>query len=602
MPLTPQPAFRVSPAIVPKSERCARKWRSHRRAKPGNVRPDGSRLERYDQLDDRSETSEEQVLAWRRASVAGMKAAFVYDQLDDAGKTSYDIWAQELERGERMRPFRSHGYIFSIGGPHVGLPQFLINFHRVDDARDMDAYVSRLAKLGGAIDQSLERARASAAKGIRMPRFSYEQALAETRSVVSGAPFGRGKASALWEDAQAKIDALTRSGKITPDQANARRAAASAALTTSVGPAYARLASWLENDMANASKEPQGVSSLPDGTAYYDAMLELQTTTTMTSDQIHELGLSEVARIRGELGAVKQKVGFAGTLPEFFEHMRRERRYFLPNTDAGRREYLTRAEAILATMQARLPEYFGLLPKAPLVVKRVEAFREEPSGAQHYFAGTPDGSRPGIFYAHLSDMSTMPLYQLEEVAYHEGVPGHHLQVSIAQELTGLPRFRTQYGYGAYAEGWGLYAEVLAREMGYYTDPYSDAGRLGGEMWRAIRLVVDTGLHAKGWTEQPAVEYFLANSPMAEGAVRSEVRRYLVWPGQATTYKIGMMTILRMRDEARRELGSRFDYRGFHDVVLGGGSLPLRVLEARVRRWVATQRNAGAQTPNPGTPR
>ncbi len=311
----------------------------------------------------------------------------------------------------------------------------------------------------------------------------------------------------------------------------------------------------------------------------------------MTSDEIHALGLAEVARIRAEMEAVKASVGFGGTLPEFFASMRNNRAFFFPNTDEGRRAYIAMAETLLGTMRKKLPDYFGILPKAPLVVKRVEAFREEPGGAQHYFAGTPDGSRPGTFYAHLSDMNAMPQYQLEDVAYHEGVPGHHLQISIAQERTGLPAFRTQYVYGAYAEGWGMYAEALSKEMGFFTDPYSDMGRLSGEMWRAIRLVVDTGMHAKGWTEQQSVEYFLANSPLAEGAIRSEVRRYLVWPGQATTYKIGMLTIQRLRDEARRELGGRFDYRAFHDVVLGGGSVPLPVLEGRVRRWIVSQKEA-----------
>jgi len=232
-----------------------------------------------------------------------------------------------------------------------------------------------------------------------------------------------------------------------------------------------------------------------------------------------------------------------------------------------------------------------VLPQAPLVVKRVEPFREQPGAAQHYFGGTPDGSRPGIFYAHLSDMNAMPKYQLEAVAYHEGVPGHHLQISIAQERTGLPKFRTQYFYGAYSEGWGLYAESLSKEMGFFTDPYSDFGRVGAEMWRAVRLVVDTGMHAKGWTEQQAVAYFLENAPLAEGAIRSEVQRYLVWPGQATTYKVGAMTIQRLRDEARQALGPTFDYRAFHDVVLGGGSMPLPVLEARVRRWIAAVQKA-----------
>jgi uncharacterized protein (DUF885 family) len=289
--------------------------------------------------------------------------------------------------------------------------------------------------------------------------------------------------------------------------------------------------------------------------------------------------------------ALKTKIGFKGTLKEFFMFLRTDKQFVFPNTDAGRQAYLALAEKYLGDMQKKLPEYFGILPKTGLIVKRVEPFREEPGGAQHYFGGTPDGSRPGIFYVHLSDMNAMPKYQLEDIAYHEGVPGHHLQISLQQERKGVPTFRTQYGYGAFAEGWGLYAETLAKEMGFFTDPYSDFGRLGNEMWRAIRLVVDTGIHAQGWTEQQAVDYFLANSPIAEGAIRSEVRRYFVWPGQATTYKIGMIRIQRLRDEARQALGPRFEYRAFHEVVLGGGSVPLPVLEARVRRWISSRKSA-----------
>ena len=549
------------------------------------------RKEQYDLLDDRSEAGEDRVLAWRRQSVANMKSSFNYDLLDDDGKTSFDIWSLELDRAEQGRAFRDHEYRFALGGAHVGLPQFLINFHRVDDRRDMDAYISRLSHVGDALDQVLTRAKASAERGIRPPAFSYEQTLSETRRVITGAPFSRGADSALLADVKTKVGALEKDGKISAEEAKTLVGAASEALTLKVKPAYERLAAWLETDGKHASPAAQGVSALPDGAAYYNTSLALQTTTTMTSDEIHALGLEEVARLRGEMEALKAKIGFQGTLKQFFTYLRTDKQFFFANTDAGRQEYLALAEKYLGDMQKKLPEYFAVLPKTGLIVKRVEPFREEPGGAQHYFGGTPDGSRPGIFYVHLSNMNAMPKYQLEDIAYHEGVPGHHLQISIQQERKGVPKFRTQYGYGAFAEGWGLYAEALAKEMGFFTDPYSDFGRLGNQMWRAIRLVVDTGIHARGWTEQQSVDYFLDNSPIAEGAIRSEVRRYFVWPGQATTYKIGMIRIQRLRDEARQALGPRFDYRAFHNVVLGGGSVPLPVLEGRVRRWIASQRSA-----------
>jgi uncharacterized protein (DUF885 family) len=362
-------------------------------------------------------------------------------------------------------------------------------------------------------------------------------------------------------------------------------------------PAYERRAAWVAEDKKNASPQAQGVGALPNGQAFYNAALYLQTTTDMTADEIHELGLKEVARIRGEIEQIKDKVGFKGSLQDFFQFMRTDKRFLLPNNDQGAEQYLELARGYLGEMKKKLPEYFGRLPKADLIVKRVEPYREEPGGAQHYQGGTPDGSRPGIFYAHLSDMNAEPTYQLENIAYHEGLPGHHMQISIQQELendTGpnkLPKFRTQYFYGAYVEGWGLYSEALAKEMGFDSDPYNDFGRLSGEIWRAIRLVLDTGIHAKGWSEEQAVTYFADNSPQPRAAIESEVRRYFMSPGQATTYKIGMIKLQQMRDKARSELGDKFSYPAFHDQILGGGALPLPVLEAKIDRWIEKQKKA-----------
>ena len=338
-----------------------------------------------------------------------------------------------------------------------------------------------------------------------------------------------------------------------------------------------------------------GVGNLPNGVAFYNERLANWTTTGLSADEIHELGLAEVARLRGEMQAIRKAVGFEGDLPAFFTHLRDSKddeRFYFPDTDGGRLGYITDATAAIERIKAELPNYFGLLPKADLEVKRVEPFREQDGAAQHYFPGTPDGSRSGVYYAHLSDMTALPKRELEVIAYHEGLPGHHMQISIAQELDIVPIFRTQANFGAYTEGWGLYAEFLATEMpGSYDDPYSQFGRLGSEMWRAIRLVVDTGLHSKGWTEEKAVQYFMANAAAPETQVRSEVRRYLVLPGQATSYKIGMLKILELRARAKSELGDAFDIRGFHDTVLGGGALPLVILERRVDDWIEAQKAA-----------
>ena len=548
------------------------------------------RKDDYDRIDDLSEAAEQEQLAWRRRTTAEMKERFDYERLSDEAKTSYDVWVYELERAERAAKFRRHDYVFSqMQGPQAFLPQFLISFHKVEEPADMESYISRIEGVSRGIGQLLDRAKVAAAEGIRPPRFAYEGVLQQSRNLITGAPFGDEGEAPLWQDANAKIDALQKAGRIDEARANALRDAARRALTGHFKPAYDALIAWFESDIGNTDEEAQGVGALPDGLAYYDERLAFATTTDMTADEIHEYGLAEVARIRGEMEEIRDSVEFEGTLQEFFAFLREDPQFFFPDTDAGREGYLQAARDRLAYIDQRLPDYFGLLPKAALEVKRVEPFREQPGAAQHYFPGTPDGSRPGIYYAHLSDMNAMPKHQLEVVAYHEGNPGHHMQISIAQELESVPEFRTQSFFNAYAEGWGLYAERLAKEMGAYEDPYSDFGRLSTEIWRAIRLVVDTGIHAKGWSEEQAVEYFLENSPQSEAAVRSEIQRYFVRPGQATSYKIGMMKILELREKAKRQLGDRFDIKGFHDTVLGGGGLPLAILERRVDQWIASRR-------------
>ncbi len=548
------------------------------------------RKDDYDRIDDFSERGEDEQLAWRRRTTAEMQESFDYERLTDEAKMSYDVWIYELERAERALPFRRHNYVFTqMQGAQAFLPQFLIAFHKVAEPGDMQAYVSRIGGISRGIEQLLERAQLAAEEGIRPPQFAYEGVLQQARGLIQGEPFeGEGEAP-LWADANAKIDALREEGKIDEEKADELRDATRQALLESFKPAYDALIGWFESDLPNSDAEASGVGSLPRGLEYYDERLAFATTTDMTADEIHEYGLAEVARIQSEMEAIKESVGFEGTLQEFFVFLREDPQFFFPDTDEGREGYLRAARDHIDVLTARLPDYFGILPKASLEVKRVEPFREQPGAAQHYFPGTPDGSRAGVYYAHLADMNAMPKHQLEVVAYHEGNPGHHMQISIAQELEGIPKFRTQSFFNAYAEGWGLYAELLAKEMGAYEDPYSDFGRLSSEIWRAIRLVVDTGLHAKGWSEQEAVNYFRENSSSAEGAIRSEVQRYLVVPGQATSYKIGMMKIVEMREKAMAELGDRFDIRSFHDTVLGGGGLPLEILERRVDAWVASRK-------------
>ncbi len=549
------------------------------------------RKELYDQLGDFSEADAAKQLEWRRESVAGLKAAVDPAKLNDDAKTSWAIWELELDRSELRAKWQRYSYIFGYGGPHTDLPNFLITYHKVDQPQDMDAYVARIAALGPAIDQAMERAKLAVADGIRAPKFGYERTALEAKNVITGAPFSPGADSPLLEDVKKKAADLQTAGKATPEQVAAWTAGAEAALKDKMKPAYERLIAWLEADMPNAPSGKVGALTLPNGPEWYDVSLQLQTTTKMTADEIHQLGLDEVKRIHAEIDKIRVATGFQGDQKAFFTFMRTDKQFYLPDTDEGRAQYLAKAGVYLDAMKLKLPEYFGRLPKAPLVVKRVEAFREVPGGAAHYYGPTPDGSQPGIFYAHLSDMSAVSLWALESLAYHEGVPGHHMQIAIQNELTDIPVFRTQYGYSAFAEGWGLYAEDLGKTMGFFTDPYNDFGRLSSELWRAVRLVLDTGLHAKGWTEDEAIAWAMENSARPESSIKSEVKRFLLWPGQATTYKIGMIAIQRLRDEAQAALGDKFDWKSFHDTVIDGGSMPLPVLETRVRAWIAEQKKA-----------
>ncbi len=545
-----------------------------------------------DKIDDVSAEAQAAQLDWTRAANTEMHANFDYDKLTAEAKTSWDISDYMLAQAEASDLYNTNGYTFEqMGAIHGFFPQLLIAFHVVEDGEDMDNYLSRISGASRALDQLVVLSKANAATGVHPPYFAFESVLESAQKIITGAPFDdSGEDSAIWADAQTKISGLLEAETIDQAKADQLTADIEAALISDWQPAYERLIAWQVEDQVNATEVASGVGSLPNGMAFYNERLANQTTTTLTADEIHEIGLAEVTRLRGEMELIKTEFGFDGTLSEFFAYLRDNKddeRLYYPNTDEGRLGYIEDATAAIDKIKAELPNYFGMLPKADLVVKRVESFREQAGAAQHYFSGTPDGSRPGIYYAHLLDMSAMPKRELEVIAYHEGLPGHHMQISIAQELEGLPTFRTQVGFTAYSEGWGLYSEWLAKEMpGTFEDPLSEFGRLGSEIWRAVRLVVDTGLHSKGWTEQQAIDYFLANTAAPEAQARSEVRRYIVLPGQATSYKIGMLKIQELRRYAEAELGDGFDIRAFHDTVLGGGALPLDILERRVHDWVA----------------
>lgn len=547
------------------------------------------RKERNDEIDAFTYEAFAEQLAWKTASVAQMKELFAPSQLTGDELLSYDLWIYQLQRMQESKAFFYDGLVFDqMNGVQNFVPTFLINFHRVENADDMTAYIERVRAVKPRMEEAIANAVKAAGKGVVSPPFALDGTITQARSIITGKPFdtNAAKDSDLWADMRQEVKTLLEAGTIDSIAAEQLTAQAKDALINHLQPAYEDIIQWAENEKDRAPEVSTGVGSQPGGAAYYAYRLRSQTTTDLTADEIHQIGLDEVARLRKDMEAIKDQVGFDGSLQDFFEHVRDGEWNYYPNTDEGRQGYIDDATAAIDGIKAQLPNYFGLLPQADLVVKRVEPFRERDGAAQHYYPGTPDGSRPGIYYAHLSDMTAMPKNQLEVIAYHEGLPGHHMQISIAQELDDVPQFRTQARFTAYSEGWGLYSEYLAKEIpGTYLDPYQDFGRLTGEIWRAIRLVVDTGLHAKGWTEQEAIDYFAANSPEPLESITSEIQRYIVMPGQATTYKIGMLKILELRAEAKAALGDNFDIRTFHDVVLGGGALPLPLLERKVRRWI-----------------
>ena len=547
------------------------------------------RKERNDELDAFTLEAFAEQLAWKTESVAQMKELFDPEQLTDDELLSFDLWAYQLQRMQESEAFFYDGLVFDqMNGVQSFVPTFLINFHRVENADDMTAYIKRVKAVKPRMQEAIANAVKGAEKGVISPSFALDGTITQAQSIITGKPFDRNaeKDSDLWADMRLEVQTLLEAGTIDAIAAEQLTTQAKDALVNYLQPAYEDIIQWAENEKDRAPKVSTGVGSQPGGGAYYAYRLRSQTTTDLSADEIHQIGLDEVARLRKDMEAIKDQVGFVGSLSAFFEHVRDGEWNYYPNTDEGRQAYIDDATAAIDGIKAELPNYFGLLPQADLVVKRVEPFRERDGAAQHYYPGTPDGSRPGIYYAHLSDMTAMPKNQLEVIAYHEGLPGHHMQISIAQELEDVPQFRTQARFTAYSEGWGLYSEYLAKEIpGTYQDPYQDFGRLTGEIWRAIRLVVDTGLHAQGWTEQEAINYFAANSPEPLESITSEIQRYIVMPGQATTYKIGMLKILDLRAEAKAALGDNFDIRAFHDVILGGGALPLPLLERKVGRWI-----------------
>lgn len=538
----------------------------------------------YDKWDDMSDAATQVEIEKITQRLAQAKL-FDTSLLSAQEQLSLEIYQQDIQRQLANDAFRHHTYVMhQFRAAHTFVPSFLINIHRISDISDADAYIQRLLGVDSMFDQVIDQLRIREKLGVYPPRWAYDQMIQASHNVISGTPFTESTTdSTIYADFVQKITALglsnaEKSGYISE---------LTAALTQSVQPAYEKLITELMKQRL-MSPEGDGVWRLPEGDKWYQNRLEWFTTTRLNAEEVHQIGIENVDRIHAEMRNIMQQVKFTGTLAEFFTFMRTDPQFYYPDSDQGRVDYMTDAKAYIDTMEAKIPEYFGLTPEARMVVKQVEAFREKSAGKAFYQSPAIDGSRPGIYYANLYDMSAMPTYQMEALAYHEGIPGHHMQRAITQELNGIPDFQKYASFTAYTEGWGLYTEELGKDMGFYQDPYSDFGRLAMELWRACRLVVDTGLHAKRWSREEAIEYLVDNTPNARYDAVKAIERYIAMPGQATAYMIGKLKIMELRDKSRAALGDNFDIRGFHDEVLKDGPVPLSLLESKIDAWIAQQ--------------
>lgn len=543
-----------------------------------------------DQQDKWNNVSQAFIEETQRIDAARLEAIADFDpeQLSEARRLSQTLYRKGLERSQALEQYQLQRYVIhQHRGPHTSVASSLINIHQVTDVADAEAYIGRLQNVSGYFDQVIEQLNLRAKQNFLLVDWMYPRIIESAQNVVTGAPFDAGSDSVIWSDFKSKVAALSL------EQAEEARLLkeAEVALVEQVEPAYQRLIATLEAQ-STAAHAHDGVWRFDETGGFYQALLQWYTTTDLTAAEIHQLGLENVERIHQEMRAIMARVNFEGTLPDFFQSVRQSQALRFTNDDAGREAYLAEAGAAIEAMRAKLPEYFGRLPQAELIIKRVEPFRERSAGKAFYQSPPPDGSRPGIYYANLYDMNAMPKTDIQALAFHEGIPGHHLQRAITAEHGDIPEFQRYLGFTAFSEGWGLYSEYLAKEMGFYEDPYSEFGRLTMELWRAARLVVDTGIHSLRWDREQAIQYLLDNTPNAESDCTKAIERYIAMPGQATAYMVGKVKILSLRDMAQEALGEQFDMRQFHDTVLGSGPVPLDILEDNINAMIAATRSQG----------
>ncbi len=542
----------------------------------------GSRIG-YDRLDDYTSAAEAARLALMRSQLADMRHRFDPNRLSAQGRLSFELFERGVQTAEANAPWEDYRFTFSVlGSPATDVPAFLVNNHRVASVADADAYVARIRDIERVMKEVSDGERRRVAKGLIEPAFAFDTAIENARAQVRGAPFDEGADSVLWADFKRKVEKLD-----TDEPTRARLLAAGRdALVGPMARGYANLIATLQT-VAPLATSNAGVWRLPKGDAYYSNRIRFYTGTDLTADEIHTIGLREMQRIHDDMRVAMTKLGFRGTREQFFSKIRSEGDYRYSNDEAGRAEYLATMKRTIADALAKSPAFFSRMPRASLEVKAVEPWRAAGAPSAFYGPGAPDGSRPATFYVNLSDMSQTFKLQSAAIACHEAVPGHHFESSFALEITDLPKFRRfGAGYIAFGEGWGLYSEQLCREMGVYREALDEFGQLSMDAWRAARLVVDTGLHAKRWSREQARAYMKANTLLSDVDIGREVDRYLCLPGQATSYKIGHLRILALRRKAEKALGPKFDIKAFHDAVLSGGGVPLDLLERQVDAYIA----------------
>ena len=536
----------------------------------------------YDKWDDITWQNSRRKAKQSVNDLAYLRENINFDKLDESTKISYLLMEKRLQRTIDNDKFIFHGYMITHrGGKHSSIPSFLINYHKIDEEQDVKDYIGRLRNIESLMNDLIEQLRLRQDVKKIAPAFVFPQAIKTSENIISGYPFEETKKqNVIYADFMKKLNALD----ISDAKKLRYQSEAEAVLLTIVNYSYTKLIDFLKEQQILADNN-HGVWKFEDGADYYQHALDGYTTLGLTAEEIHEIGLSEVERIHGEIFEIMEKVNFDGTLKEFFDFMREDDQFYYPEGPKGRQMYLDQVQVVVDTLSNRIEELFYGLPSIPLQVKAVEAYREASAGIAFYQRGQADGSRPGTYYANLYRMRDMPIYKLENLAYHEAIPGHHMQISIQLEVKDMPSFRKYGGYSVYAEGWALYSETLPKEIGLYKDPYSDFGRLSGELWRACRLVVDTGVHHYKWTREEGIDYYMNNTANPEGDCIGMVERHIVWPGQAVSYKIGMIKVQELRAYAEKELGDKFSLQEFHDVVLKNGSVTMDILENIVYSWV-----------------